>query len=147
MLTTVEKVVVLQDIDVFERIPLEDLAYIALITEEISVEPGVKLYAEGEISDSMYLVLEGKIRLHRHGADVLFAGPRDVFGTWALFDEETRVVTATVVEESRLLKIGKENFLDLLTGHTKITEGVLQAMASRMRSLMGRAGGSLNKEY
>ena len=141
MLTTVEKVIFLQEIDVFDQIPSEDLAFIALITEEVSFSPNSVLYKEGEISDSMYLVLSGKIRLHRGGQEVMIAGVKDVFGTWALFDAETRVVTATALEETHLLRIDKENFLDLLTDHGKITEGVLKAMVSRLRGLMGRAEG------
>jgi CRP-like cAMP-binding protein len=140
MLTTVEKVIFLQEVDVFHEIPSEDLAYIALITEEVMYEPESTIYKEGEISDSMYLVLGGSIRLHRDGQEVMLAGERDVFGTWALFDDETRVVTATVIEEARLLKIDKESFLDLLTDHARITEGVLKAMVTRLRGLIARTG-------
>lgn len=137
MLTTVEKVIFLQDVDVFAKIPLEDLAYIAMIADEVSAEAGQVIYSQGEVSDSMYLVLDGSIRLHRGGVEVMVAKPRDVFGTWALFDNETRIVTATSVEESNLLRIDKEDFLDLLSDHSKITEGVLKVLASKLRNLVG----------
>ncbi|MBK6911028.1 MAG: cyclic nucleotide-binding domain-containing protein [bacterium] len=137
MLTTVEKVIFLQDVDVFAKIPLEDLAYVAMIADEVVAEPGRVLYAEGDISDSMYLVLDGSIRLQRGGIEVMLAGPRDVFGTWALFDDETRIVTAVAAEESNLLRIDKEDFLDLLADHSRITEGVLKVLASKLRNLVG----------
>lgn len=137
MLTTVEKVIFLQDVDIFVKIPLEDLAYIAMIAEEVTAEFGQVIYSEGDESDSMYMVLEGSVRLHREGIEVMVAGPRDVFGTWALFDNENRIVTATSIEDSNLLRIDKEEFLDLLSDHSKITEGVLKVMATRLRSLVG----------
>ncbi|MBL0060836.1 MAG: cyclic nucleotide-binding domain-containing protein [bacterium] len=137
MLTTVEKVIFLQDVDVFAKIPLEDLAYIAMIADEVSAEAGRVIYSEGDVSDSMYLVLDGSIRLHRGGVEVMVAKPRDVFGTWALFDNETRIVTATSVEESSLLRVDKEDFLDLLSDHSKITEGVLKVLAAKLRNLVG----------
>ena len=137
MLTTVEKVIFLQDVDIFAKIPLEDLAYVAMIADEVVAEPGRVLYAEGDISDSMYLVLDGSIRLQRGGIEVMLAGPRDVFGTWALFDDETRIVTAVAAEESNLLRIDKEDFLDLLADHSRITEGVLKVLASKLRNLVG----------
>ena len=137
MLTTVEKVIFLQDVDVFARIPLEDLAYIAMIADEVPAEAGQVIYSEGDVSDSMYLVLDGSIRLHRGGVEVMIAKPRDVFGTWALFDNETRIVTADSIEESSLLRIDKEDFLDLLSDHSKITEGVLKVLASKLRNLVG----------
>ena len=64
MLTTVEKVIFLQDIDFFEFTQTEDLAYIAAITEEVRIKAGSTIYKEGEDSDSMYLVLDGRVRLH-----------------------------------------------------------------------------------
>lgn len=137
MLTTVERVVFLQDVDVFQEIPLEDLAYIAMIAEEVSVEAGRVLYNEGEVSDSMYLVVDGRVRLHRGGMEVVKAGPRDVFGTWALFDDERRIVTATADEDCNLLRIVKVDFLDLLSEHSKVTEGILKVMAKKLRSLLG----------
>ena len=136
-MTTVERVIFLQDVDVFAKIPLEDLAYVAMIADEVVAEPGRVLYAEGDISDSMYLVLDGSISLQRGGIEVMLAGPRDVFGTWALFDDETRIVTAVAAEESNLLRIDKEDFLDLLADHSRITEGVLKVLASKLRNLVG----------
>jgi CRP/FNR family cyclic AMP-dependent transcriptional regulator len=138
MLTTVEKVVFLQDVDVFARIPLEDLVYVAAITDEIEIAKGREIFREGDISDSMYLVVEGKVRLHRQEIEVLTADAKDVFGTWALFDDETRVVTATALEDCHMLRLDKEKFLDLLTDYTRIVEGILQIMATRLRGLMSR---------
>ena len=68
----------------------------------------------------------------------MIAMTKDVFGTWALFDEETRVATATTVEETRLLKIYREDFYDLLADHIRITEGVLKNLSRRLRGLLGR---------
>ncbi|NUO20015.1 Crp/Fnr family transcriptional regulator [bacterium] len=137
MITTVEKVVFLQDIDLFARIPLEDLAYIAMIAEEQNLQAGTVIYSEGDVSDSMYLVLDGAVRLHRGGADVMIAKARDAFGTWALFDNERRIVTATVLEDCAVLRIGKDDFLDLLSDHSRISEGILKVMAAKLRSLVG----------
>jgi len=140
MLTTVEKVIVLQDVDIFERILSEDLSHIALIAEEVSFGKNSVIYSEGEPSDSMYVVLNGRILLHRDGSEVMVAEEKDVFGSWSLFDAETRVVTATAQEEALLLKIDREDFLDLLTDHSRITQGVLRALVRRLRGLVGVRG-------
>jgi len=136
MLTTVEKVIFLQDVDIFEHTTTEDLAYIAAITEEVVFEPKSAIYNEGEISDAMYMVIEGKVRLHRDGEDVMIAEHEDVFGTWALFDDQTRVTTATTLEESRLLKIDKEDFFDLLSDHIDITQSLFKALVDKIRRII-----------
>lgn len=138
MLTSIEKVLFLQDIDIFENTSTEDLAFIAAITEEIEAKPNTVLYKEGERADSMYLVIEGTVKLHQKEREVMIANPKDFFGTWALFDDEPRVVTATTLEACRLLKIDREEFYDLLADHTKITQGVLKTLSKRLRSLLNK---------
>lgn len=138
MLTIVEKVLLLQEVDLFENITTDNLAHIAAITDEADFETDAAIYKEGEISDSMYLVVDGEVRLHRDGQQVMIAKSKDVFGTWALFDDEPRVVTATTLKDSSLLRIDREDFYDLLADHTNITRSVLKTLSKRLRSLIGR---------
>jgi len=138
MFTTIEKVILLQSVDVFSDVASEQLAYLAAISEEASYLKDDVVYAEGEMSDSLYLVIEGKVRLHRGADDILVAGRNDAFGTWALFDDEPRVATATIVEDARLLRIDREDFLELLSDHTEITQGVFKNIVGRLRGLIGR---------
>ena len=138
MLTTIEKVLFLQDIDIFEFTTTEDLSHIAAITEEVEVKADSIIFKEEEISDSMYVVVEGKVKLTRDGQDVMIAEKKDVFGTWALFDDEPRIVTATATENTQLLRIDKEEFVDLLADHVAITQSILKTMAKRLRNLMRR---------
>jgi len=138
MLTTVEKVIFLQDIDIFEFTSTEDLAHIAAITDEVQFQSGDTIFEEGEISDAMYMVIEGKVRLTRGDQKVMVAEKKDVFGTWALFDDEPRVAAAKTLESSLLLQIDKEDFIDLLADHVAITQSVLKTMVKRLRNLMTR---------
>ncbi|KAA3618593.1 MAG: Crp/Fnr family transcriptional regulator [Calditrichaeota bacterium] len=138
MLTVVEKVIFLQDVDIFEFASSEDLSYIAMITEEMTFPADEKIYSLGDASEAMFLVIDGKVRLHRNGDEVMIAQRKDVFGTWALFDDEPRIVTATCLQESHLLRIEREDFFDLLADHQRITEGILKSMSKRLRALLTR---------
>ena len=142
MLTVIEKVMVLQTVDIFSEVSTEQLSHLASVSEEVSFDAEQTFYEEGDPSNAMYLVLEGRIRLHRGSLEVTVAGPREPFGTWSLFDEEPRVTSATALEDSRLLRIDKEDFIDLLADHVEITQGVLKAMVKRLRGLAGRVGAS-----
>ena len=135
MLTTIEKVIFLQEINIFEFTSTEDLAYIAAITDEIQVKANNNIFKEGEISDAMYMVIEGAVRLHRNGEEVTVARNKEVFGTWSLFDDEPRIATATTLENSLLLRIAKEDFVDLLSDHIRITQSVFKAL---MKSIKGQ---------
>ncbi|MFQ5583160.1 MAG: Crp/Fnr family transcriptional regulator [Calditrichia bacterium] len=138
MLTTIEKVIFLQDVDIFKFTSTQDLAHVAAITEEVAFTKEEPIYKEGDLSDSMYLIIEGSVALRRDGNNLLIAGPKDVFGTWALFDDEPRVVTALPLEETRLLRINKDDFFELLADHSEITQGILKTIVKRLRGLIDR---------
>ena len=138
MYTTIEKVIFLQDIDVFKDVRVEDLAYIAAITEEETFQPGTNLYEVNDSADSLYLVLDGKVRLHRNSQEISVSGPHEAFGTWALFDNQPRVATATALEETLVLRISREDFYDLLSDHVRIAEAMLRSLARSLRSLAER---------
>ena len=140
MLTTVEKVIFLQDVDVFSSVPTEQLAYLAAIAGEETFAPDRLIYREHDAADAMYLVVEGSVRLHRGGMEITVARPGDAFGTWALFDEQPRVSAATALEETQALRVNRDDFIDLLADNVSITQGVLKALVRRVRGLIGRVG-------
>ena len=141
MLTTIEKVISLQEVDLFSEVSTEELAYLAAIVTEEEHVSGETIYSWKDPADSMYLVVDGCVRLHRDGLEITVADAGETFGTWALFDDEPRVSAATAVEDSRLLKIHREDFIDLLADNVEITQGVLKALVGRVRGFIGRVGG------
>jgi len=140
MITVVEKVIALQDVDIFSDVHTEWLSHIAMVAEEITFGTGEAIYREADPPTAMYLVLSGRVRLHRGDRVVTEAGVGEAFGTWSLLDDEPMVATATAVEETVALRIDKEDFVDLLADHVEIAQGILKGMVGRMRRLMGRVG-------
>jgi CRP-like cAMP-binding protein len=140
MLSIVEKVIFLQNVDVFAQIPSEHLSYLAAIAEEDTAARGETIYKVDDPSNALYVVLDGRVRLHRDDEDITIAEQSEPFGTWALFDDTPRVVTATALENTKLLCIDREDFLDLLSDHAQIMEGVLKTLVGRLRGLLNRIG-------
>jgi CRP-like cAMP-binding protein len=141
MLTVVEKVLLLQAVDVFSEVSTEQLAHLAAISEEVDYPIGTGVYRESDPPDAMYIVLSGGVRLHRDETEVTTARAGAAFGTWALFDDEVRVASATTLSDTRLLRIYKEDFIELLADNVEITQGVLKAVVRRLRGLVERVGG------
>jgi CRP-like cAMP-binding protein len=141
MLTTIERVIALQEVDIFSQVSTEHLAYLAAIAKEENVAAGQPVYLARDPAEAMYLVIEGKVRLHLDQLEINIVSSGDPFGTWALFDEEPRVSAATAMEDSLLLRLDKEDFIDLLADNIDITQGVLKALVKRMRDFLGRVGG------
>jgi CRP/FNR family transcriptional regulator, cyclic AMP receptor protein len=137
VLTAVDKVLFLQNVDFFRYATTEELAYIGSIAREVERPKGTIIFKEGERADAMYLILKGRVRLHKDGQEILVAGEREAFGTWALFDTEPRIMTATAIEEVHLLKIDQEEFYDLLADHIEITQSIFRALVQRIKGLIG----------
>ena len=135
MYSVIEKVLFLQDIDVFKEVRIEDLTHLAMIAEEVSFLPKATLYETNDSADSMFLVIQGQVRLDREGQEIGIVSNREAVGTWALFDNQPRVATATALEETEVLRITKEDFYDLLSDHVRIAEAVLRSLARRLRRL------------
>ncbi|MEZ5359768.1 MAG: Crp/Fnr family transcriptional regulator [Candidatus Zixiibacteriota bacterium] len=138
MLTAIEKVIFLQNVDVFSEVPTEYLAYLAGIAEEVEYDKDDVIYRQDDPSDAMFLVLDGGVRMHRGDQEITVESSKDAFGIWALFDESPRVASATALEDCHLLRIDREDFVDLLADHVRITQGVLKALANHLRGLMQR---------
>lgn len=132
MLTVIEKVVFLQDIDAFAEIPIEQLTHIASITEEVSLEPDDTLIKQDEPAEALYFIVEGKIRMLRNERSIE-VGKKDVIGAWSLFDDELpNFFTAVALEPTLLLRIDREDFLDIVADYVEITEGIFKSLARRI---------------
>ena len=134
-LTPVDKVLCLQSVDVFKYATTEMLAYIGSIAREIPAPAGTVIFAEHDMSDAMYIVVSGSVRLEKEGTEVLVVGESQSVGTWALFDNAPRIMTAVAVDEVQLLKITSEDFYGFLADHEEITPAIFKAVIERVKNL------------
>ena len=70
------------------------------------------------------------------GEQILVVSEKEVIGTWDLLDDEPMVMTATVVEDARLLRSEREDFYDLLADHSEIMQSIFRVLIRRMRKLI-----------
>jgi CRP/FNR family cyclic AMP-dependent transcriptional regulator len=140
LLSTVEKVLFLKSIDLFSQIPGEDLAQVALIATEESREQGEEIFAEGEAGDALYLVLDGKVRVHRGDRQIAELGERECFGEMAILDASPRSATVTAVKDTNLLKISREDFQEIMSEKPEIALGIIKVLSHRLRGAIGAPG-------
>ncbi len=133
MLTTIEKVLFLKGIDLFSQIPGEDLANIALISTEEARDEGEEVFAEGDVGDALYLVLEGKVRVHRREKTIAELGEKECFGEMALLDTAPRSATVTAMTDVALLRISREEFQEIMAEKHEIAMGIIKVLTRRLR--------------
>ena len=134
MLTTVEKVLFLKSIDLFSQIPGEDLAQVALIATEEQRENGEDIFIEGDVGDALYLVLDGKVRVHKQDRVIAELGERECFGEMAILDTAPRSATVTAISDTNLLKISREDFQEIMHEKPEIASGIIKVLTRRLRN-------------
>src|SRR5437879_9075234 len=105
MLTVLEKVEVLQKVQLFRDVPTESLARIAAIAQEVSLETRKVLYKENAAPDAMFVVLEGEVSLVANGQELKKLGHHSVAGALTLLagvpqPESAVAILPTVALES-----------------------------------------------
>jgi CRP-like cAMP-binding protein len=141
-LTTLERAIRLQKVELFSDLETSMLALLASIATQVVAERGEVLVEQNRPLSALYVVLDGRIEMSRSGRTMFHVGSDETIGNWALFDEQPSVVTATALEDSSLLRIDREDFFDLLADHSEVTREMFQALFKRVRSLLTKGLGT-----
>src|SRR5262245_28660987 len=97
-MTIIERVLLLQGVDLFKEVTTEQLSFIAAIAREIEAIPGTELYREKDPADGLYLVVSGAVAAKRGDEIIERLGPNESFGIWAFFDDAPRLTTTVALE-------------------------------------------------
>ncbi len=135
-LNIVEKVIALEAVELFKDLTPDQLARIASIATEVKLQPGKAVLQPDQSLDALYVIIDGAVELSRNGEPLHVARQYEVLGSWALFDEEPLLVRARTLEDTRLLRISREEFFDLLSDHMEIAASIFSTLARRFRKLM-----------
>ncbi|MFN8422294.1 MAG: cyclic nucleotide-binding domain-containing protein [Anaerolineae bacterium] len=133
MLSTLEKTILLKSVPLFHDIPADRLARVAQIAEATRRAAGEAIVREGEAGDALYIVVDGRIRVHKGASDLAVLAKGECVGEMALLDESPRSADVTAVEDATLLRIAQEDFVEVMSGHPAILRSILRLLARRLR--------------
>lgn len=136
-LNLVEKVIALEGVDLLGTLVPEHMASIAMIATEVQFPPGRVILDAAKPVDALYVILDGMVDLTREGTTLDVAGQNAVLGAWALFDENDPLpLTARASQDTHLLRIGRDDFYDLLADNSEITSAIFSTLVKRFRRLV-----------
>jgi CRP-like cAMP-binding protein len=87
-------------IPLFSALPEEDVAAVAAVANELELEAGKSLTAEGEFGHCVFAIEAGTAEVMHDGKTIGALGPGDVIGEIAVLTSGRR--TATIVATARL---------------------------------------------
>jgi CRP-like cAMP-binding protein len=135
-LNIVEKVIALEGVELLKNLTPDQLSRIASIAKEERVPRDRVILEPNRASDALFVILDGAVNISRNNEELYVARQNEVLGSWALFDQEPASITAKTAEDTRLLRIGRDDFYDLLADNTEITQSIFNMMVKRFRKLM-----------
>ena len=133
-LLTIERVAVLKRVTLFSEVPGHALVAVARRLEEVSFESGDSIMDRGAFEDWLFVVAEGRIRVHIGELTLLERGPGDVVGEFALLAPAPRSASATAIEPSLLLRLRRGPFEELLDDRPEIARAVISTLARMLQA-------------
>ncbi len=139
MLSTIEKVIILKTVGLFAETPDEVLADVAALLEEVRYSTGEEIFKKGDLGNSMYMIVSGKVRVHDNNYTLNKLDERQVFGEMALLDPAPRIATVTALEETHLFRLRQEAFYELLDNRGEVARGIIRVLTGYLRSWVDNA--------
>ncbi len=96
------------------------------------------IFKEGEPSDFMYLIKEGKVKVYREikGIEKVYAilGPGDILGEMGVLSKTPRSASAIAIEDSILNKIEEREIIDVLRSN-EILNSIVQSLIVKIKNM------------
>jgi CRP/FNR family cyclic AMP-dependent transcriptional regulator len=135
-MTNVEKIAFLENVPLFSGMPTHELMYVAGIVQEDSFPAGATVIREEDGGDSMFVVVDGEVMVHRRNAQLAQLRSKDFFGEMSLLNSEPRSASVTTVSKCRLLRIEEDDFWQLLIANNSLAVAMVRVLAQRLRELL-----------
>ena len=99
---------------------------------------GRTIVAEGEPSQSLYILLSGRAKVQRsdsEGKEVILAilGAGEFFGEMSLIDDAPRSASVITIEASDFMAINKDSFKSMMMQSTEVCLAVMKGLVKRLR--------------
>ena len=105
---------------VLQQVPAANIQRVMMSVEQVDVYRGDHLITQGDTGDYYYMLTRGRAVVRRDNGDgkgpveLATLGPGDAFGEEALLSDNPRNSSVTMLQDGHVLRLSKQNFLDLI---------------------------------
>lgn len=104
----------------------------------VSFKKGQVIFAEGEASSYLYIVVKGEVRVFKENSGKLMpitiVGPKDFIGELSMFNDEPRSATAIATQDTELMIIKKSDIKKVLRSCPEWVTNIMITISDRLRS-------------
>lgn len=129
----------LASVPMFSQLSRAELEKMSTLWIPINKSASEVIFKKGDTGNAIYLIKEGtvSISLHAINGDELVLSELhkgDVFGELTLFDNVPRTATATSFDDTELLYMPRDTFINFIRAHPEIAIIMLGILGQRLRN-------------
>ena len=117
---------------IFAPLPVDVLEGITHGLVPVEAAPGEEIVVQGDPGEHFYLIETGTVEVFVDGRHCRTERAGESFGEIALIRDVPRTATVRAAEPTRLLALGREQFLTAVTGHRRSSEAAGEAADRRL---------------
>lgn len=133
MFNSFDKIYLLKQTSLFKNFSVEQLKPLVKVTHSLSVAEDTVVIAQDEPGDAIYILVKGKAMVERNGKEITVIEDKGCFGEVEIINAAPRLATVKTLESCELLKIKRDDFLDLLEEFPDIAKGLIEILFLRLR--------------
>jgi CRP/FNR family transcriptional regulator, cyclic AMP receptor protein len=144
-MTAAVSTAVLRNVPLLASFPDEQLRVLTAVVSRRSVPRGTVVMAAGDPTDSLYIVISGRLKVmmsDAEGKEVIlsFLGAGEYFGEMGLIDDSPRSASVVSSEPCELLAIAKRDFKRCLAENFEMATAVMRGLVRRLRDADRKIG-------
>lgn len=137
MLTGKQKLYYLKDMELFQDLSSDDMAWLDKVTNLVNFKRGQNVYSPGETGEGLFLLKKGKVQLYRLSPDgkklvvaTLEAGT--FFGEMSLVGQAMYETFAEVIEDAIICIMTRQDVVRLLSSKPAVALRLLETLGQRL---------------
>jgi CRP/FNR family transcriptional regulator len=139
----INKIEVLKRSLIFSGLAMNEIIDLSILCRERRLTTDEFVFWDGDAPDKFYLLAEGKLKVIKHSSQgkefiIAFFSPGEMFGEVAVFENRPYPASAQAVNDSVVLSISRQEFLDFLSKRPEVALKIIGVLGGRLREAQSR---------
>jgi len=128
----IDRMFLLKQTELFASFSAEELYPVAQSAQEMFVPARRVIFKQDQPGDAFYIIHKGRVSVERKGFQVTILEEKEGFGELEILNAAPRLATIRTLQDTQLLMISREDFIDLVEEYRGFGRSLLEVMSSRL---------------
>jgi CRP/FNR family transcriptional regulator, cyclic AMP receptor protein len=130
-----DRLLFVRKVPIFQELRYDFLMRLASIMEELEFPAKHRIFTQGEVGRSLYIVLSGAVRVHIGDRELAVLKEETCFGEMAIFDAEPRSASVTTLTPCKCLMLKQQQLYEAIEETPDIAVNIIRLLSRRTREL------------